>query len=563
MRALALVALCALPMPAMAQSDDRDYLTAFLEDNLSGAGRQVTITGFAGALSSTATIERLTIADDQGVWITLTGITLDWSRSALLTGALTVSELTADTITITRAPDTEGDAPSPEATTFALPDLPVSVDIDRIAADTITLGPSFLGQPVTGRLEASAQLSGGQGQADLTLERTDGTRGLLSLTGAYANATGDLTLDLRADEAAGGLAATLLDLPGAPSVEVTVAGTGTLAAFAADLDLRTDGQSRLAGQVNLGQTEDRTQTFAATLNGNPAPLFLPAYADFFGDDVALRLVGARSPEGAIALTELAVETRALSLTGDLTLAPDGLPQTIRLTGMLADPAGGAVLLPLPDAPETRVDRAALTLAFDAARSSDWQASFNLDGFDSPDFAAATLTLTGTGQIARTADGNQFDASFAYAAAGLSPRDPALATALGPSVAGNATLGWQSGRDAVELPSLTITGDGFDITANAAVAGLSTGLTTTGRIGMSAADFTRYGPLVGLPLSGSGNANISGTYTPLGGAFDGTVSFNGRDLAIGTPEVDSLLRGPSRLSADLSAMRPALPSAICA
>ena len=70
----------------LAQEDDRDYLTAFLEDTLSDAGRQVTVTGFAGALSSQATIERLTIADDQGVWITLTGVVLDWSRSDLFFG---------------------------------------------------------------------------------------------------------------------------------------------------------------------------------------------------------------------------------------------------------------------------------------------------------------------------------------------------------------------------------------------------------------------------------------------------------------------------------------------
>ena len=68
-----LLAAC-LAGPAFAQEDDRDYLTAFLEDSLSDAGRQVTVTGFTGALSSQATIERLTIADDQGVWITLTGV---------------------------------------------------------------------------------------------------------------------------------------------------------------------------------------------------------------------------------------------------------------------------------------------------------------------------------------------------------------------------------------------------------------------------------------------------------------------------------------------------------
>ncbi|MGL5012045.1 MAG: translocation/assembly module TamB domain-containing protein, partial [Paracoccaceae bacterium] len=263
MRALPLILLCTLPLAAQAQEDDRSYLTAFLEDNLSDAGREVTITGFAGALSSTATIERLTIADDAGIWITLTDITLDWSRSALLSGELSVSELSAATITIDRAPNTDGtDLPAPEATPFALPELPVSVSIDRVAADRITLGPALLGQPVEGRLEASAQLVSGEGQANLTLERTDGTLGTLSLTGDYSNATGNLNLDLRADEAAGGLAATLLDLPGAPAVQASISGSGTLAGFTADIDISTDGITRLAGDVTLAQP-DQTQTFAA------------------------------------------------------------------------------------------------------------------------------------------------------------------------------------------------------------------------------------------------------------------------------------------------------------
>lgn len=50
---------------AAAQEDDRGYLTAFLEDNLSSAGRKVTITGFAGALSSQATVQRIEISDDK------------------------------------------------------------------------------------------------------------------------------------------------------------------------------------------------------------------------------------------------------------------------------------------------------------------------------------------------------------------------------------------------------------------------------------------------------------------------------------------------------------------
>ena len=82
-------------LPALAQ-DDVGRLTRLLQDSLSGAGREVTITGFRGALSSQATIETLTIADDQGVWLTMSGVTLDWNRAALLAGTLSVRRLAAE-----------------------------------------------------------------------------------------------------------------------------------------------------------------------------------------------------------------------------------------------------------------------------------------------------------------------------------------------------------------------------------------------------------------------------------------------------------------------------------
>ena len=85
-----------VPVPLIAQdTEDRGLLEGLLEDSLSGAGRTVDVQGVQGALSSTASIDSLTIADADGVWLTLTGVTLNWSRAALLSGRLDVTELSA------------------------------------------------------------------------------------------------------------------------------------------------------------------------------------------------------------------------------------------------------------------------------------------------------------------------------------------------------------------------------------------------------------------------------------------------------------------------------------
>ena len=96
------------------EPDDQGFLTRFLEEHLSSAGRQITIRGFRGALSSRATFERITIADDQGVWIALHDGAIQWNRSALLSRRIEIDELSAARIELPRRP-LPGEAKEPRA----------------------------------------------------------------------------------------------------------------------------------------------------------------------------------------------------------------------------------------------------------------------------------------------------------------------------------------------------------------------------------------------------------------------------------------------------------------
>jgi translocation and assembly module TamB len=552
MRWIAPLALILLPVAAVAQ-DDRSYLTAFLEDNLSDVGRQVIITGFAGALSSSATIQQMTIADSEGVWLTLTDVALDWNRSALLSGNLSVNALTAGTITIARAPIADPDAlPSPEAAPFVLPDLPVSVDIGRIAATKIILGQDVLGQPVEGSLDASMVLANGEGQAALTLQRTDGTIGKIDLSASYANATRNLVLDLTAEESSGGLAATMLGLPGAPAVLLRVDGAGAIDDYTADIALQTDGQDRLSGTVTLQGATDGAQRFAADISGNLAPLFVPAYAAFFGDTIALQATGTRSPTGQLTLPDFTLQTRALALNGSIALAADGLPQTVDVKGTIALPDASPVLLPLTTAQETRITRADLALQFDATQSPDWKGSFVIDALDRPDMKIAQLTLDGKGRIARDATGQNINANFTYAATGLAPTDASLAQALGDAITGTLRMGWASADGVLNLPFIALNGAEYGLTGSAKIDGLTTGLAASGAATLRADDLSRFAVLAGQPIAGAGAATVQGSGTLLGGTFDLMAEVNGTDLSVGIAEVDNLLRGPTQVS--LSAKR---------
>ena len=248
-------------------------------------------------------MERLTIADDAGVWLTLEGVTLDWSRSALLRGRLSVEALTADRILLDRLPSGEADPqlPAPEASGFRLPELPVAVRIGEISSPSIAIGEPVFGIASTFSLEGALTLEGGEGSGTVDVRRLDGPEGAFLIDAAFSNATNVLDLEVALEEAPGGIVATLAGLPGDPSVDLEVTGQGPLSDFEASLALATSGEPRLAGTLVIGAeglAPEDPRPFRAELSGDVAPLFAPDYQDFFGNDVALDVAGTRGAGGA-------------------------------------------------------------------------------------------------------------------------------------------------------------------------------------------------------------------------------------------------------------------------
>jgi translocation and assembly module TamB len=541
-RVLALWLLTALP--ALAQEDDPGFLTRFLQDNLSGAGRTVQITGFQGALSSRATIAEMTIADAQGVWITLRGITLDWNRAAVLRRQFQVTELSATEIILDRPPVADETLPAPEARGFSLPELPVSIDIRRVAAGRLVLGEAVLGTALTATLDASLRLANGEGEAALSLIRLDeGPGGRVTLDASYSNTSRLLVLNLNAQEDAGGIAATMLGLPGAPQTELTVEGQGIVDNFDADIRLATSGETRLAGRVTLA-AEDGGRAFTATLGGNPAPLFVPELVDFFGTDVRLDLAGRRTEAGALDLRRLDVQTRALDLSGSLVVSADGVPSRFALNGRIAQDDGTPVLLPTAEA-DTTVRSADIQVSYDAAMDEGWRASASLQGLEQPQIAVDQALVTGSGRIRGGPSGATVGATLRLVAAGLRPTDPALAQALGDATTGKVKLSWMQGQP-LNLSELTLAGAEYTITTRGRISGLTTGLALSGRVEATSPDIARFSGLAKRPLGGEARLVAEGEGSLLGGDFDLTGEVAGQALRIGQPEVDNLLSGSSRI-----------------
>lgn len=549
MRRALVLSLCLWPMTALAQEDDRGFLTRILEENLSGAGRQVRIEGFSGALSSRAQIAELTISDDAGVWLRLTDVALDWNRGALFSGRVEVTSLTAAEIVLERLPP-PGDAapPTPEAVPFALPDLPVSVKLGQVTAPVIRLGAPVLGQPVTARLDAAADLAGGQGSARLSLDRSD-AGGALRLAGAFDNASRALKLELSLEEPQGGIAAGLLGLPGAPALALNIAGDGPIDNYEAVVSLASDGQDRLFGSVRLAVAEDGAQGFRADLRGDVAPLFRVNYRDFFGPEVSLLAEGRRAPSGAMQLSALKIDSAGLQVQGSAQIAADGVPERFDLALDLGSPVGAPTLLPLPGDP-VRLASARLRVAFDAAQTGEgWRLDGSLGGLESVPLRADSLRLTGSGRIARQTGGKRVaGGAIRFDGAGIVPADTALAQFLGETLAGAARFHWIDGAPLV-LSALSLTGTDYGLEGSAKVTGPATALTVDGTLSARLEDLGRLTALAGRPLAGAGQVGWTGTVSPLSGGFDGVATVAGRDITLGQAEADALLAGESTIRLD--------------
>lgn len=557
-----LLAAILFPLAVMAQSvaetseqvdDDRGFLTELLENNLSGGGREVIISGFKGALSSRATFEKLTIADEDGIWLTLTDGAIQWNRSALLRGRIEIAELSANEILLPRLPGTGGeDKPEAEAKEFALPELPVSVNIDKIEAGRVELGEPVIGMPAAISLSGSMSLAGGEGKADLNINRLDGPRGEFVLSAGYINETKVLSLNLSLDEAADGLLVNLIDLYDKPSVAAQISGEGPLDGFSADLRLATSGQPRVTGSASLTAevSEDGApgRAFRLELGGDIASLLPPDDRTFFGPNTQLLAEGWRGDDGRLNVPVLMIDTAALNVSGSVTTNTQGAPQSAVLLMTLGRDAGASeVPVKLPGGGEdATVESGRLELQYDAAEGEGWTLNGYVGQLDQGSVKIGRLALDGAGQVVldETNALSEITGAVNFGARQLEFDDPGLAQAVGENITGDTSFTYGGGQ--FEVSKLAIDGSDYGLSGYGLLSDLTGGLLLSLDMDARYQNLERLSTLAGRPLSGRADASISGYYTILTKAFDIDARVEGTDISVDQEQLDSLLAGQSRI-----------------
>lgn len=544
-----LVLLC--PAAACAQeAQDKGYLTNLLQESLGGEGRTVSIDGFAGAFSSRATIDAITIADREGVWLRLEEVVVDWNRSALLRGRIDVEELSAKRIDLPRLPlPPETELPAAEAQGFALPDLPVAIEVGLLQADEITLGAPVLGEEASLSLRASASLAGGGATVTLEADRVDGKAGRLDLDAAFDGTT--VTLDLALSEGEAGIAARLLQLPGMPPVQLNITGDGPLDDLTSNLRLATDGEERLAGDITLaaepatGPGIAPARRFSADIGGDVTALFAPQYRPFFGDDIDLVVAGIRSGDGALTLEQLDLKAQSVSLQGAVSLNRDNWPVLLDISGQIGAAGGDPVLLPLSGA-ETRIDNATVSVRYDRDSGDDWTAAVDVEGLARDGLQVQRVVLDGGGTLVGEVNAiGQIAADLMLDIAGIALDDPALQEALGSRLTGALGIDFVEDQP-IRLRDLDLAGADYSLAGEAEISGLEDGLNTAFDLMLRAEDLSRFSALAGQPLTGEAALSLAGE-ADAGGSFDVGISGDASGLTTGIAEADAMLAGRTTLA----------------
>ncbi|MBL0947036.1 MAG: translocation/assembly module TamB domain-containing protein [Brevundimonas sp.] len=235
----------------------RELVSTFANGKKIGRYGRINVEGLQGDLFNDFTLSRVTVTDEQGVWIEITDLRVDWSYLPLLARRFHADTITAGRIHVLRRPILEISTDPPGA-------MPLDVDIDHFAAE-VELHEDFSQTYGHWRIEGDARvLRRGLTTASVDARSLDREGDFLKLEASLGKSIEQMELNLQAHEARGGPLAGMLGYsPDQPFVVNAVANGRVIDATArtgAFVPLRVQGRfseegSRASGYVNFSGSD--------------------------------------------------------------------------------------------------------------------------------------------------------------------------------------------------------------------------------------------------------------------------------------------------------------------
>ena len=510
-------------------------LAGWLERALSDETTTVRLDRISGTLFGDTVLAGLSIADRDGVWLSVPQARVVWRPGALLARRLEVSRLAVPDVHMLRRPrpsaETEDDGPA------GIPQLPLAIDVAGVTIDRLRLDEPVLGRrhllTAEGRRIAMTDTALG---VDLTV------RGDTDTLEAVADWRPDAAFKARvsAEGAGGGVLSSLVGAGGRP-VSLAVEGDGAPADWSATITARLGGDASARARLSW---DGQVARLAGTAMPGAVPP--PTIRALLGADVDFELTATRQPDGM--LVDARAETAAVDARAGGLIDPDHMtlsgPVDFALTSRDLSATAG-----LLDPVGLRDFDVAGWLSGPLARPTV-AVAFRIGGLRHP----AGRVASAAGRVEASVDGGTIALAARGQLAGVAPSGGQIgAPPFDQPVRwrGTATVDSAGGRLSVDALSVALAG--IKLAATGTV-GLD-----DDRIDMDATlrtdDLRALADLAGLPITGRMTLSVevdrAGRAAPLAILAGGTVAAPG----VGAPAIDRLL-GPRLWLAGQARVGPA-------
>ncbi len=269
----------------------KQKLVQMIENASQSAGQPIKIGSLEGDFPSTIILTDLLVFDTQGLWLKIDRVEARWNPWELFEGKVKIREISFQTIDLFRKPVNKETiaVESPNEKSGGLPVLPVSVEVDHFGAQTIRLGEKVLGESVMLSFESQlAYLGLSQGLSlMLNARRIDQTPGSLDLDASFIPSSKNLTLNLKAQEPAGGILVRALNIPDHPEMSATIQGEGDLEDWKSRFNFHAGESVNLDGTAHVTTIASEKYNLDLLMNANISSLIDPQYKEILQNPVTL------------------------------------------------------------------------------------------------------------------------------------------------------------------------------------------------------------------------------------------------------------------------------------
>ncbi|MFT0893276.1 translocation/assembly module TamB domain-containing protein [Pseudochelatococcus sp. G4_1912] len=519
----------------------RASLVSIIENVASSPDLKLSIGRLEGTVPFDMTIRDMTVADANGVWLDIDRARLAWRPLSLLSGVLDVTLVEADRIGVARAPVSSGPE-QPEAPSTGLPQLPFGITLTELKVAEIALGEALFGQAASLALNGSAQLVDyRQGlNVNLAAKRIDGQEGQITGQFGYTPEGDVLTLDVLAQEPAGGIVSQIAGIADLPPLSFSAKGAGPLDDWRGQLVLDLAGKAGARGDITVKRA-DLARVLTANINADVAALMPDTIAPLVSGQSDIAIKAHFNDDGRIDVTQAQLTSAAAQVEAHGQFEPktEAVSATARVN--VGAPQVFASLSPTPVSwSSASVDlNVGGTLAALEVTAEALAADLSAEGYQASNIRVA-MHGKGNGPIA--AEETRFDLTLDGNVSGLIAPDANLTQVLGGAIALDA-------RGSVDR-SMVARIDEAHVALNPLsmrFSGLVDPDEVIGKIALEKADLAALRAFVGSDLAGQAKLNadvdIAFDLSRLAATLDGAID----GLRTGVAQVDGLTGGKITLA----------------